>query len=368
MLSQLMMLFGFFALVLVLIYWINRAVVLFDDLISNGQTALVFLEFTLLALPVLIRIVLPIAAFAASLYVTNRLTSDSELTVMRACGASPMRLARPVIAFGLIVTAMVMILTNILAPAAAHRLALRQGQIAETATASLLQEGRFVTPAEGVTLYIRDVTPEGELLGLLISDARSARETMTYTAGRAYLVRTEAGPQLVMLDGAAQRLSSGTGRLSVTAFEELAYDLGPLLPTASTHERRPRELATRDLLFPSAAILAETGRDKGQLVLEGHERFAEAALALVTAILGFSTLMTGGFSRFGIWRQIIAALLLIALVKGLESTVAGAVRADPARWALVYLPAATGLVIATAQLAWAGRRRRPRLALKGTAA
>ena len=40
-LSQFLTLFGFFALVLVSVYWINRAVSLFEQLISDGQTALV---------------------------------------------------------------------------------------------------------------------------------------------------------------------------------------------------------------------------------------------------------------------------------------------------------------------------------------
>ena len=41
MLSQLLVLFGFFALILISIYWINSAVRLFDRLIADGQTALV---------------------------------------------------------------------------------------------------------------------------------------------------------------------------------------------------------------------------------------------------------------------------------------------------------------------------------------
>ena len=45
MLSQLLALFGFFSLVLVLVYWVNRAVVLFDRLIANGHSAWVFVEF-----------------------------------------------------------------------------------------------------------------------------------------------------------------------------------------------------------------------------------------------------------------------------------------------------------------------------------
>ena len=71
MLSQLFVLFGFFALVLVALFWINRAVVLFDRLIGNGQSALVFLEFSSLSLPKLVVTVLPIATFAGAVYVTN---------------------------------------------------------------------------------------------------------------------------------------------------------------------------------------------------------------------------------------------------------------------------------------------------------
>ena len=85
------MLFGFFALVLVLVYWVNRAVVLFDQLIANGQSAAVFLEFTALSLPNVIRIVLPIAAFAGTVYATNRLMSESELVVVQATGFSVRR-------------------------------------------------------------------------------------------------------------------------------------------------------------------------------------------------------------------------------------------------------------------------------------
>ncbi|MEL6700686.1 MAG: LptF/LptG family permease, partial [Pseudomonadota bacterium] len=70
MLSQLLVLFGFFSLILVLVYWVNQAVALFDQLIADGQSARVFFEFTALSLPNIIRLVLPVAAFTAVIYVT----------------------------------------------------------------------------------------------------------------------------------------------------------------------------------------------------------------------------------------------------------------------------------------------------------
>ena len=80
-LKQLLVLFGFFALVLVLIYWINRAVRLFDRLIADGQSAMVFLELTFLTLPWIISVIAPIAGFSAVVFVVNRLASDNELVI-----------------------------------------------------------------------------------------------------------------------------------------------------------------------------------------------------------------------------------------------------------------------------------------------
>ena len=76
-LSQFLQLFGFFALVLVGVYWMNKAVGLFDQLIGDGQSALVFLEFSLLTLPFVIKLVLPVAAFIATVYVTNRMMTET---------------------------------------------------------------------------------------------------------------------------------------------------------------------------------------------------------------------------------------------------------------------------------------------------
>ncbi|MDE0346978.1 MAG: LptF/LptG family permease, partial [Boseongicola sp.] len=173
MLAQLLMLFGFFALVLVLIYWINRAVVLFDQLIANGESAVVFLEFTALSLPNVVRLVLPVAAFAASLYVTNRLMSESELVVVQATGHSPARLIRPILIFGCIVFVMSSVLAHVLVPASQARLSERSAEIAENMTTRLLREGQFLHPAAGVTFYIREVSRIGALQDVFLFDARN---------------------------------------------------------------------------------------------------------------------------------------------------------------------------------------------------
>ncbi|MFG5382505.1 LPS export ABC transporter permease LptF [Yoonia sp. R2-816] len=345
MLSQLMVLFGFFSLVLVLIYWINRAVVLFDQLIADGQSAWVFLEFTALTLPAVIRLALPLAAFAAAIYVTNRMTTESELVVVQATGYSAFRLARPVLYFGLIVALLMSILMHFLVPISTARLAERQNDIAQNATARLLTEGQFIEPIQNVTFYVREITPAGELLNIFLSDTRNPDEEVTYTAAQAYLVRDGDDTQLVMVDGMAQTLRTADQRLFTTSFDDFAYNIGSLITTGTSRGRRASQVPTWELLNPTPALEEETGNSAARLLSRGHDRFSQSILGTVAALLGFATLLIGGFSRFGVWRQIVAAIFLIIVVKGIETAGLNAARTNENLWFATYLPSIAGFFI-----------------------
>ncbi|MFQ6548328.1 LPS export ABC transporter permease LptF [Aestuariibius sp. 2305UL40-4] len=363
--AQLMILFGFFSLILVLVYWVNRAVLLFDQLIADGQSAGVFLEFTALSLPNVIRLVLPISAFAASVYVTNRMSSESELAVLQATGHGAFRLARPVLVFGLTVTFLMSVLVHVLTPLSLAQLNDREAQIAENLTARLLVEGEFLSPANGITVYIREIAPDGTLNDVFLSDTREPDQSTIYTAERAFLVRGEEGPQLVMLSGLAQTLESADQRLFTTRFEDFTYNLGEFMTTSERTRRSTREISTWDLFAATPETQALTRDTAEELRRTGHIRVLEAGLSLVAALIGFSTLLAGGFSRFGIWRHIVIAIFLLIAVKALESAILGAVEATPAIWPLIYLPFLVGCLIAVLQLL---KVERPGLFPRGRAA
>ena len=362
-LSQLVTLFGFFSLVLVLIYWINQAVRLFDQIISDGQSAWVFLEITALTLPGVIKIVLPLSAFVAAVYVTNRMTAESEMTVVQATGYSSFRLARPVMYFGGFAMVLMLILMHVLVPASSSAFNDRQAELNENITARFLTEGQFMTPTTGVTLYIRDIQNNGELLDIFLSDTRKPSESLTYTAARAYLVRTDKGPQLVMVEGMAQALKTADQSLVVTTFKDFAYDIGSMLQAAPSQKRKLGQIGTYELLTDPEGVIAETGSDRARLSLEIHQRNAQGLMAALGAILGFSALLVGGFSRFGVWRQILVAIGLVVLVKTLETLAIDANRTAPELWGLAYVHLIVGFAISWFLLFWSGQpylfRRHP---------
>jgi len=354
-LSQYLLFFGFFALVLVAVFWINRAVVLFDRLIGDGQSAFVFLEFSALALPNLIRMVVPIAAFGAAVYLTNRLNGDSELTVMQATGSSPWRLARPALWFGLVTAGMMSVLTHFLLPASINQLALREAEVARNVTARLLTAGEFLHPTAGVTFYIRQIDNDGTLRDVFLSDRRDPAEPVTYTAARAFLVRDGEQVNLIMVDGLAERMDREARMLSTTVFADFSYDISPLIRRDETRSRNIRAIPTLELLTATDTIRATEGHSAGELAEELHLRFARATICIAVALVGFSTLLLGGYSRFGVWRQAFLAFVILILLELLRGVVSEPVIQNARLWPLIYLPTVLGLAVAALFLAVAGR-------------
>ena len=343
-LRQMMIAFGFFSLVLIAVYWVNHAVILFDRLITNGHSAQVFLEFSLLSLPNVIRLMLPLSAFAATIFVTNRLSSEGELTVMQATGFSPWRLARPFFVFGCFVLVIITLLTHYLVPSSLAHLRQREHEVSASISARLLREGSFLHPQSDVAFYIREITSEGELKDVFLSDRQAPDSSTTYTAEKAYLVRDGEDTTMIMVNGLAQTLTYESQSLSTTLFQDLSYDLSSLVDPNQILQRRISELSTPELMIQAAKLESKSETRRALLLEEAHDRFKQPLLGLAAALIGFAALMLGGYSRFGPSRQILLAIFLLVVLKMSESFVARPVRNDADLWILNYTPALIGFI------------------------
>jgi len=362
-LSQLLILFSFFSLVLVSVYWVNSAVGLFDRLIGNGQSLRIFLEFSALSLPQIVLLVIPVAGFVAAIYVTNRMISESELVVMQTAGCSALRLLRPVVVFGLIIGFLVAVLANVLVPAARGELMDRSVEVSADLTGRLLREGALIHPANGVTVYIREITDLGEFRDVFLQDRSQPGAETTYTAQRALLVSSEAGPRLVMFDGVAQTLQIEGERLSIVEFRDFTYDIAGLIEAPNGRLLHIRELQTSVLLFAPASYAEAQGSSLGAFRFAGHDRLAKPVYALFVPVIAAATLMLGAFSRFGIWPQILLAIMLmIPLEMSWNAAESIGARQAGMAW-LAWVQPAMALLTAAVMTTLAMRgHRRPRAA------
>ena len=344
--TQYFLMFGFFSLILLLIYWINKAIALFDNLISDGQTFLVFLEFSILTIPPIIPIVAPLAAFAAAIFVTNRLKNDSELTIMQATGFSPLRLSRSIFLFGLVVTIILMIISHYLIPKSNNILLKRQNEVASSLNAKLLKVGSFIHPQNGVTFYIGGISTSGVIEDVFVLDERNKDREIIVTSKSGYLITNNNKPILVLKDGIVQNYDLKSTNLSTIHFQDLSYDL----TSWSVKERMSKSkllltYSSFDLFKDPELVSILTDSSPISVLEELHSRILTPLLALIAALIGFSALMIGDYSRFGASKQISVGIIILILIKLSESYGNELMLKSQENWLALYLPVLIGILI-----------------------
>jgi lipopolysaccharide export system permease protein len=273
---------------------------------------------------------------------------------MQTAGLSAWRLMRPVLVFGLFLAALLGILANILAPAARSQFIDRSAEVQEDLTGRFLRAGEFIHPTAGLTVYIREISELGEFRDMLMHDRSDPGVETTYVARTGILLRAEGGPRLVMFDGMAQSLDRATGRLSTVTFADFTYDVAGLITEGRVRAVGARELPTGVLVRADAELAAALGLPLARMLFEGHDRIARALFAVFPPLIGALCLMLGHFSRFGVWRQILLAVVLIVPLQVVWNASEAAARADAALWYLAYAQPVAALAVTGALLVAAG--------------
>jgi lipopolysaccharide export system permease protein len=138
----------------------------------------------------------------------------------------------------------------------------------------VIQPGKFSSPEQGLTFHIRDRAPNGELLGVIMHDARKGVEGRSYLAERALVVKQEDAAYVVMTDGHIVRRHDPTEPAQIIAFEKYAINLDQFeRRSAEETDLKPRERYFSELAWPEATS-AGYKVNPGQFRAELHERFA----------------------------------------------------------------------------------------------
>lgn len=333
------------------IVWLATALKQLDLIVSQGQGFVLFLKMTFLTLPSLMALIAPNAMLMASLYTLDRMNGDSELIVMTAAGAPIWRIGAPFVLLASMVCVVILICNLWVMPASMRALRALITQVRTDVISQVLQPGRFSSTEPGLTFHIRDRSPTGDLLGLLVHDERDDKQLMSYLADRGRIISNDDGAYLVMFDGHVHRFEtkSPDQGVQIVAFDQYLLNISDLNPKdTGSKELRPRERSLGELLNPDPKLLKAKGA-VGQLRTELHDRFSTPFYPLLFALLAVAILGHARTTRESRWAQIlIAAGIAVGLrVSGL--TASNLVTLSAGATPLVYLiPIAAILVAALA--------------------
>ena len=342
--KQLSLIFVFFLFVFTLIFWINRAIGLFDQLISDGHSSSILFQFALLSLPSTTTIVFPLACFSTVVFVANRLKNDSELTILQSAGLSPWTMIKPYLIFGFFCALILGFFTTFVVPNTAKMLHEKQIELDSSVSARLLKEGKFIHPFKGVTFYIKGIESDGTLLNVFLHDRRNQDEFLTYTATRAFLAKDENKTVLYMENGLIQTIDTSKKELSTTEFKSIAIDLSDAIKKTENNTAHLSHVSTWLLFKNRQEVAKATKTSKELIVLELHNRFHRPMFCFVAALLGFSALLIGNYNRFGFGKQIGLAIFIIILIKIIESHITKLSLHNSLLWPLIYFPSLFGII------------------------
>jgi lipopolysaccharide export system permease protein len=305
------------AVTLAAIILLTQSLRFLELVINSGASGTAFWILTLLALPRFFEIILPIALMIATIFIYNRMTMDSELTVMRALGAPPLDLARPALVLALLSTLILWFMTSWLAPVSLSSMHHMRQIIKAQYSTLLFREGIFNNVRPGLTVFVRARSGKGELRGLMIHDSRKENPMpVTVLAKRGEIVSTDEGQQVLVYEGSRQDVDPDTGVLNRLEFERYTIDLPEGSGPVRQRWREPDERTLPELFHPDLKNSRDLESQRAFMV-EAHRRIVSPLLAPAFTLLALAVLLVGPVDRRGQTKRIALAVVLAILIQAL---------------------------------------------------
>ncbi len=336
------------------IIWLTRALRYIDFIVNRGLSIGDFIYITALLVPSLLMVLLPVSLFIAVLFAYNKLSTDSELLVLKAAGISRIQLALPAAYFSAFIMMICFLISLVVLPAANRNFNDMRNFIRDNYASVLLQEEVFNNPTDKLTVFIRERDDEGNLRGIMVHDARTGSDiTMMAEAGQ--FVNTPEGPRFFLKGGLRQEMRNG--KISWLKFDEYTLDI-----SFYTGAKHTRQLDTDEM---SVAQLLERAKDadvkeswRHEMIAEVHKRFSFPLYCVSVTLLALAILLYGDHQRRGYWKRLTVAAGAVGGCLVISVLVNNAVLKDSALFPFMYA-APIGIAMAATMLLLTNRIRLP---------
>jgi lipopolysaccharide export system permease protein len=326
-----------------------------DILVDQRQSPWVFAKITLLAMPQLIVIILPVAVLVAALVAMNRLHTEQEIVICFSGGMSRWRVIAPAVELAAWLTLVSLVLTLWIQPLSYRALRETLEAVRADLVASMVKPGHFTHPAPGLTVYAQSVDDEGVIRNLFIDRDNGAGRDTTITAREGRLEKRAGVPVLVMRQGSNQEFTPASV-LNYLSFDEYVFDLRPMTGLGREMRYKLSDRYLHELFFPDTRQAWERA-NLAKLLAEGHSRLATPLYNIGFMFMALAAVIGGGFSRLGYGARMAAVAGAAVVVRTLGFAVQAAAGSTPALNVVQYLIPVGAVAVAAAVLF--GRRTKP---------
>lgn len=279
-----------------------------DLIIVNRQSALTFIYITVLALPQLFGIIMPLAVFMAVLYTLNRLNVDSELVVTKASGFSPWQITSPALRIATYALIAHLLINLFIQPLTFREMRKALLEVRTDIASRLVRAGEFSEPTPGLTIYASEILPSGQMKGVMIFDERTTETPITYFADQGIISTINDKTTFTLLDGNLHFVNEN-GAMDITDFESNTYDLTQLLAIDPVLRLKASDRYLHELFTPNPDAYANP-KWEDEFKAEGHARLSSPLFNIALVLLALSFLARGEHQKMGYGLKIAIAAAL----------------------------------------------------------
>lgn len=272
--------------------------------------------------PGFLEIALPMSVLLGVILAFGRLSSDSELIVIRACGISIDKLTKPLILFATLAFLLTLLMSVYIRPWANHKLGEGLFNVAKVKASAGLTQGVF-NDFGNLTIYAEKIVDNGQRLqNIIISDRRDQNLKRTFIAERGQFLSEDENRSLIMrlYDGS---IHEGHGlNYNVTYFENnnILLTEDDLLGGNSEREgKKIKEMylgeITKRMTLLRNSNISDEKKEFSRLSVEYHSRFA---IPLACFFVAFIAMALGiqpnrGGKTWSTTANLIVGILLIVI-------------------------------------------------------
>lgn len=345
-------------LVLTLLILAQQTGRLSDVLFAPGITPTAFAQAILLLIPTILTITLPFSLLLGFTVALNRLSADSELTALHSHGLGLLSLSYPLLALGLLGTALSGHLTLQLVPHSTQQFRMLKRHILLQSLGAQVKPKTFITSFPNYLLYIQDIDQTtGNWQGIFLLHKTSETSSHLLTASNGQLTLNETPPtslEINLFQGVSLLLNDSQIQSEVGTFNNLRIKLTEIEKTPSLAETTVpiQELTFSQILQNRHSTPSANYRR--QLDIELHRRLA---LPLACLVLTFIAIQMGTRSprhagkTLGVVIGFLGAIsYYLVFIAGQNLALSGFLPPAAGIWLANLAFTVTGILMATAQV------------------
>ena len=267
----------------------GRILQLTELFVNKGVPLPYLLKLVYYLLPSFLVLTIPMATLLSVLTTFNRLSSDNEITALKASGVSLYQMTPPVGILALLAFSATVLLSTHALPKANHESRSLLYEMASTKAHAGVRERVFNDDFAGLVLYVEKVIPHADIWeNVFISDSRNPSETVTIVAPEGTVLSDPLTMTVTLRlkNGAIHQLGRKSDSYQKIDFNtyDLRLDLKTTWRERSDTQKHPADMNLQELSRAISLRRAQGADTKPQWV-KVHEKFSIPFACLVFGLI-----------------------------------------------------------------------------------